>query len=110
MGTLVQEKTNQAVEILNEKDIDLWITFACETTAGGDPVLPLIYGRGLTWQSALIISKTGEKIAIVGTFEQNTAVRTQAYDTGNPLQRINPAYLAGNSGKASPGINCHQLF
>ena len=39
MGTLVQEKTNQAVEILNEKDIDLWITFAARNHCRWRPCL-----------------------------------------------------------------------
>ena len=28
---LLLEKTNQAIEILNEKNIDLWLTFVTET-------------------------------------------------------------------------------
>jgi Xaa-Pro aminopeptidase len=108
MSTLVQSKVNQALEIMVEKKIDVWLTFVRETSAFADPVLPLIYGTDLTWQSALILTREGEKLAIVGRFEAETARRTGAYDqviyydeAFSPvlmrvLNRLNPENLAVN--------------
>ena len=108
MTSIVQEKASQAIEILKEKNIDMWLTFVRETTAAGDPVLPLIYGHDLTWQSALIFTKSGERIAIVGKYEAETVKRTNTYTQIIPydeaispilrmtLERLNPAQIAIN--------------
>jgi len=77
---IVREKTEQAVEILKEKDIDLWITFVRETSHVKDPVMDLILGFDLTWISALLIHKSGARVAIVGRYDVPNVERLEAYE------------------------------
>ncbi|MCJ7701073.1 MAG: M24 family metallopeptidase [Anaerolineales bacterium] len=114
MPTLIQEKVNQSINILKEKDIDLWLTFVRETSTSPDPVLPMIYGSDLTWLSALILTQSGDKIAIVGRFEAETARRTGAFaevilydEAFSPvllevLGRLNPHKIAINTSLTDP--------
>ena len=104
--SLIQEKVTQAQAILNELGIDTWLLFARETSAVMDPMLPVIYGSDLTWQSALFINRSGKHVAIVGNFEAEAAHAVGAYGEVIPyhqsirepllqkLSEINPQKIA----------------
>lgn len=76
---IIKEKANQAVEILKEKNIDMWLTFVRETGALKDPALDITVGNSATWQSAFIINKDGDKTAIVGDMEKENFVKAGVY-------------------------------
>jgi Xaa-Pro aminopeptidase len=121
---LVPEKLKQAVEILKEKDIDLWLTFMRETSQVSDPMLKVILGFDLTWQSALMVSKSGERIAIVGHFDADNVRRTGGYDEVigyhqslrepllQVLQRLDPQFIAINYSENDPAADglTHGMF
>lgn len=75
MAPIAEEKLEQARAILRELELDLWLVFVRETEGGGDPVLPFLLDCSLTWQSALIVGRGGERIAIVGKYDDG-AVRS----------------------------------
>lgn len=115
MTNFILEKVNQAVEILKEKDTDLWLTFTRETSLGGDPILPVIYGdSGLTWPSAVLISRSGERLVILGHFEAENARLTGAFSQVIPynqgisqilcetITRFNPRQIAVNTSLSDP--------
>ena len=78
--SLIQEKTDQAIQILKDQNIDLWLTFVRETSGVRDPVLNFLIGdNDLTWPSALILTKNGDKIAIVGNLETEAVDRLNVY-------------------------------
>ena len=69
VSSIVRDKITQAIGILDDLGIDCWLTFARETTETGDPILPIIVGQPVTWQSAFILTRRGDAVAIVGKFE-----------------------------------------
>ena len=110
--TLMQEKVNQAIQILKEQQTNLWLTFVRETSGVRDPMLDFLIGpNDLTWPSALILTSKGEKIAIVGNLEKDVIARTQVFDTiigydtavSAPLRdtitRLNPNQIAVNTSR-----------
>ena len=91
---IVIEKLDQAVGIMRELDIDLWITYARETTLTPDPCLDIIAGFEVTWHSAFIVSRTGERVAVVGRFDAENVQMTGGYSRVIPYdESIKPAML-----------------
>ncbi len=78
--TLIREKTRQAVGLLNEFDLDCWLTFTRESEINGDPILPFLAPGHLTWHSAFIIARDGRSRAIVGRYDQRSVQDAGAYD------------------------------
>jgi Xaa-Pro aminopeptidase len=84
-----------------------------------DPVLQIVLGSDLVWQSALIFTKDGEKLAIVGNFDADGVEDLNLFDRIIPytqsirktllgeLERINPSRIALNYSRndvASDGL------
>jgi len=66
---MIKEKIAQAVGILNEKNIDVWLTFVRESATMPDPAIDMVVGQHSTWQTAWIITRRGETIAIAGSLD-----------------------------------------
>ena len=79
--TLIQEKVQQAIHILQQQEIDLWLTFVRETSGVRDPALDLLVGPAdLTWPSALMLTRQGGRLAIIGNLEKESLERLGVYD------------------------------
>jgi Xaa-Pro aminopeptidase len=90
-STLVQEKLDQAVGILREQDVDLWLTFVRETSLTNDPCLDLIAGTYSAWTGAFLVAANGERIAIVGRFDAPAVEQTGGYEVVGYDESIKPA-------------------
>lgn len=66
---MIKAKIEQAVRILDELDIDVWMTFVRESSSLHDPCIDLVVGGNVVWQSAFLITRGGERIAILGSLD-----------------------------------------
>lgn len=111
---LTQDKVRQAVRLLDELDIDGWLTFARETSQTPDPALDLIYPFGVTWPSAFLITRDGQRVAILGRHDAPNADALGAFSRIIPydesiepalvqaLADLKPASLAINRSTSDP--------
>jgi len=76
---IFKEKIKQTIKILNEKKIDMWITFVRESSIIHDPAMDIVVGTNSTWQAAFIINKDGDTTAIVGDMEEENFVSAGLY-------------------------------
>jgi len=108
--SILQEKANQAIEILKKQNFDMWLTFVRETSGVRDPILDFLIGpNDLTWQSVLIFTRKGDKLAVIGNLEKDALERLGVfdeilgYDTAisglirDTITRLNPDQIAVNT-------------
>ncbi len=112
--SLRAEKIAQAVELLPEHDLDLWLTFVSESANLPDPSLDLVLGANVTWSSAFGVHRSGETFALVGSLDvanveaAGTFPRVQGYvssirdDLREVFTRLDPARVGLNYSKSSP--------
>jgi len=110
---LIQEKIEQAITILNEYDVDCWVTFVRESAITRDSMLDFLVTADVTWHSAFIITKSGETYAIVGQMDRQTVEDVGVYknvssyvkgikeDFIKTIKEINPSSIALNYSKDS---------
>ncbi len=111
MKAIIREKIAQTKGILDELGIDLWLTLARESAMLPDPAMELIAGTNVTWQSAFLIPRQGETLAIVGSLDkpnmeaQEVFDRVEGYVEGisaplaQAIGKIDPTRIAINSSK-----------
>ncbi len=81
---IVKSKIEQAIDILNELDIDLWLIFCRESEMMADPSLELVVGHKVVWQSAFFISRDGKTTALVGNFDVPDFEKSGRFETVIP--------------------------
>jgi Xaa-Pro aminopeptidase len=121
---IVNEKLDQAVALLDEQGLDMWITYVQETTLTPDPCMDLIAGLDMTWHSAFLVSRTGERIAVVGRYDAENVraiggyTQIVSYDQSirpgllETVKKLDPQSIALNysEGDAAASGLTHGLF
>lgn len=67
---LIREKIEQVPKILDEFGLDAWLLFSRESATVHDPSFDLVVGTNVTWHSAFILARSGDRIAVVGSLDK----------------------------------------
>lgn len=79
-NALVREKLEQAVDVCEATDTDLWLTFCRETTEIDEPCLPLLLGFDVVWPTMVLVTKEGRTATIIGSHDAPNARALEAYE------------------------------
>ncbi len=114
---IIAEKVEQAIGLLRESNLDVWLLFAQETGYEKDPVYPLLFGDRDLGAGFLLLTANGRKIAIVSGLDQMIPKSTGVWDEvvvyeKNPydtlrqvLTDINPNGIGINYSENSPSAD-----
>ena len=114
---LIQEKCRQVPAILDELGLDAWMLFARESAAVHDPSFDLVVGTNVTWHSAFLLTRRGERIAVIGSLDAANVQRQGHYpeivtyvqgitnDLRSVLARLDPKRIAINYSTSDPAAD-----
>lgn len=114
---LQAEKLAQANQILQALDIDMWLILARETEETPERAWELLAPGMVVWQSAMIITKKGDRIAIVGKGDDDTYRKSgwytevYAYVQGisellrETITRLGPRQIALDYSESNPNAD-----
>jgi Xaa-Pro aminopeptidase len=113
---IVGEKIGQAGRLLEELGIDLWLVAVRETPIMADPVLAMVVGYEVTWESFFFFTRSGEAIALVGNldvenFRDGNFTEVLTYTEGvrkdfrSVIERLAPQSIAVNHSADNPAAD-----
>ena len=114
---LIREKIRQVPAILEELGLDCWMLFARESASVHDPSFDLVVGTNVTWHSAFLITRRGERIAVIGSLDAAnvkehghydeivTYVKGITDDLRKVLARLDPKRIAINFSESDPAAD-----
>ena len=114
---LIREKIEQVPKILDEFGLDAWMLFARESATVHDPSFDLVVGLNVTWHSAFILTRSGDRVAIVGSLDKAnieahghypeivTYVGGVTEDLRKVLRRLDPKRIAVNFSVNDPAAD-----
>lgn len=90
---LQQEKIVQAIRILNELQLDCWLIFVRETDEQPDPAHKLVVNHDVTWHTAFILTRSGERIAVVARYDDDLVRQSGLYEVVSYTDDVAPALV-----------------
>ncbi len=106
---MVEEKLAQVPAILDGTGFDAWLLFGRETGLVHDPCFDMVVGMNVTWPAAFLLTRQGDRIAIVGGIDRAGVEIAGHYreligypsgiseDLRKVLARLGPARIAINT-------------
>ena len=114
---VVAAKIAQVPGMLAELGLDAWLIFVRESAGVHDPSLDLVVGTNVTWHSAFLLTRAGERIAIVGSLDRANLEMHGHYpeivpyvggirdDLRRVLARLDPQRIAIDSSEDDPAAD-----
>lgn len=114
---MVAAKIDQVPGILQELGLDAWLIFVRESQGVHDPSLDLVVGTNVTWHSAFILTRRGDRIAVVGSLDKANIDAQGHYRTiftyvggvsetlRSVIEELNPKRIAINHSTSDPAAD-----